>query len=544
MSLLDKWNKNKFSIYKSEEKTVLKLLESIGKWTEEVIKTLDNKTDLYGDHKGSWQGLNRPTMSEEGMRATVEKIVDVDLPLINETITNNKNEFDLFKNTNGMVTLSSLGGIKNNGNVDNAEILLNAMEYCANNGKVLVLDGKYNISTPIVYKGWNSLLVIGNCPNHNSLMTTTNTYDQENTNLYFSNGATLELNKMGSVTFFGVGFSSTSREYGTGILLKSFANKFINCKFNQFYKGISAESGATNWLGENKILYCNFYNCEFCYHATDGSDSEFIGNLIHGSCGVGFYGSCAGFTISQNHFYGKKSNVFKFFNTLISDNYIQEMIDDIPSIILNGSFGCQIVNNKFELNSADPRPNKKSLIEIKTWSGGGNILIDGNNVHGKNLAKVTNLSFIDFTSRDNNGVKDMPITIGTNGISNCESYFKSSYPMYNIKGTISYPLETLGALGGVIESHKAQVVNGICYFWVKFSSFPNYADIIKMPNFDGSEYTVHCKLLRKDNSEILNKTIMTTSGKISLSDYALYSSGEFTGSYPVAHSSDRVLWIS
>lgn len=42
MGLLDKWNKNKFSIYSSEEKTVLKLLESIGGITEEVIKELEN----------------------------------------------------------------------------------------------------------------------------------------------------------------------------------------------------------------------------------------------------------------------------------------------------------------------------------------------------------------------------------------------------------------------------------------------------------------------------------------------------------------------
>ena len=84
MNLLDKWNKNKFSIYKSEEKTVLKLIEKLGKWVEDLIKETNNKTDLYGDHKGSWQGLNRPTLSEEGMRATVEKHI--------EEITNLKNE--------------------------------------------------------------------------------------------------------------------------------------------------------------------------------------------------------------------------------------------------------------------------------------------------------------------------------------------------------------------------------------------------------------------------------------------------------------------
>lgn len=85
MGLLDKWNKNKFSIYKSEEKTVLKLIEEIGKWIETLIKGLDGKTDLYGDHKGSWQGLNRPTLSEEGLRATVEELNEV-VPFLKETV--------------------------------------------------------------------------------------------------------------------------------------------------------------------------------------------------------------------------------------------------------------------------------------------------------------------------------------------------------------------------------------------------------------------------------------------------------------------------
>ena len=350
---------------------------------------------------------------------------------LGERLDNIENIFNLFKSNNGCVSFSELGGIRNNSDIDNGAKLIEAMNYCATNNKILVLNGKFNISSPIVYNGNNSLMVIGTCPNHNTLTTTTNTFEQENSNLYFSNGATLELNKLGSVTFFGVGFSSTSKENGTGIILKSFANKFINCKFNQMYKAISAEEGGINWLGENKILYCGFYNCEYGYHGTSGSDSEFIGNLIHGSCGVGFFGSCAGFTISLNHFYGKKSNEFKFFNTLISDNYIQEEIDDIPSIILNGSFGCQVVNNKFELNAGDTRTTKKSLIEIKTWSGGGNILIDGNNVHGKTITKVSNLSFIDFTPREGTEVKDMPITIGTNSTRCCESYFKKNYQLYN-----------------------------------------------------------------------------------------------------------------
>ena len=521
---------------------------------QECIELCNNTSDILDWLKN--EGLEKEVKDlltiwlEDG---TLEKLININVlnNKVDKETFNNLNEkvgtietaFNLFKNNNGCVSFTELGGIKNNSSVDNSEKLLEAMNYCAINGKILVLDGKFNIANPIVYNGVNSLMVIGTCPNHNSLLVTTNTFNQENTNLYFSNGATLELNKLGSVTFFGVGFSSTSRAYGTGLLLKSFSNKFINCKFNQFYKAVSAESGALNWLGENKILYCNFYNCEYCYHGTDGSDSEFIGNLIHGSCGVGFYGSAAGFTISLNHFYGKKSNEFNYFNTLISDNYIQEEIDDIPSIILRGSFGCQVVNNKFELNDGETRTNKKSLIEIKTWYGGGNILIDGNNVHGKSLTQITNLSFIDFTSRDNNGIKDMPITLGTNGIQCCESYFKNNYPLYNIKGTISYPVKNVVALGGTIETYKAEVINGICYFWVKFSSLPNYEDLLKLPNHNGYDYMVQCKLVEKDTSQIVQKSIMTDGGKVKLGDYATYSSGEFCGSFPIQHSTDKPLSV-
>ena len=63
LGLLDKWNKNKFSIYKSEEKTVLKLIENLGKWVEDLIKKTDNKTDLYGDHKGVGKQI-KPTIEK------------------------------------------------------------------------------------------------------------------------------------------------------------------------------------------------------------------------------------------------------------------------------------------------------------------------------------------------------------------------------------------------------------------------------------------------------------------------------------------------
>lgn len=79
--LTDLWNKNKFSIYDSEEKTVLKLIQKFIDYIPSISSEIDNmdlkfkdKTNLRGNHLGQWQGLDRPTLSEEGMRATVEKL--------------------------------------------------------------------------------------------------------------------------------------------------------------------------------------------------------------------------------------------------------------------------------------------------------------------------------------------------------------------------------------------------------------------------------------------------------------------------------------
>ena len=85
----------RFTVYDSEANTALELLRELGTLTNDVCDELDNKTDLFGDHKGSWQGLNRPTMSEEGMRATVEDIIDNKIPSIQTSLEHktNNNEF-------------------------------------------------------------------------------------------------------------------------------------------------------------------------------------------------------------------------------------------------------------------------------------------------------------------------------------------------------------------------------------------------------------------------------------------------------------------
>lgn len=80
---------------------VLKKLNDLGITFNEFLEWIENELSLRptkefinknmklsdnGNFTGSWFGLNKPTMSEEGMRATVEKIVNEDLPYIQTQI--------------------------------------------------------------------------------------------------------------------------------------------------------------------------------------------------------------------------------------------------------------------------------------------------------------------------------------------------------------------------------------------------------------------------------------------------------------------------
>ena len=77
---MSKWNGNRFSVYTSDEKSVLGLINEIGKNINTLIDNLDSKTDITGDHKGTWQGLKRPTLSDEGLKSTVEQLIDTTIP--------------------------------------------------------------------------------------------------------------------------------------------------------------------------------------------------------------------------------------------------------------------------------------------------------------------------------------------------------------------------------------------------------------------------------------------------------------------------------
>ena len=135
------WNRNRFSVFTSDEKDALSLIEELGKQTNDNTVALENKTDLKGNHLGSWQGLSRPTLSDEGMRATVEQILD-----------------------SGMVDVKRYG-VKGDGVTDDTENIERAIQDCITKGKTLYFpNGNYMVrNTFMPVKSSNS-------PNANKLI--------------------------------------------------------------------------------------------------------------------------------------------------------------------------------------------------------------------------------------------------------------------------------------------------------------------------------------------------------------------------------------
>lgn len=441
------------------------------------------------------------------------------------------NKIDKIKNDVPMVTPQDFGAI-GDGIADDSQALLNAMNECANKGYLLTLNKKYRIASNIEYQGIKPLTIIGTIGNYPSLLPDTISIENEHCNIFFDN-ANLILNKMGSVTFITVGFSSSSKESGYGIKLKSFHNKFLMCTFSQMEKAIHTDEGATNWIGENQILYSNFYKCKYCLYSEHGSDSEFIGNLIHGTCDVGLYGTFAGYTINSNHFYNRQPNIINYFNTKITNNYIQELLIDEPSFILDGSFGCMVENNNFELNNNEPKPSPKGLIGLKLNSGKGNIIFNGNSVNGKNNTIVENLSFIkliyDTTKHD------MPLTIGTNNLRCCKALFNEHYPYYNLKGATSYNNITIGT-GKTADTMKVNVVNGITYAYIVISS-PTIANTVR---FNNSDFPViaNCRLTKTSGGNEVKQYYVGVGEWLSIANYGELSKIEIIASYPTSQSTE------
>ena len=129
------WNKKNFSIYTSDERSALGLIEELGDQTNyntqeiENVKESDNKKvshdemhdnykiDNQGNFTGSWFGFEHPMETEEGLKVQVVRN-EKSIKNLNNEILNKTNELE----TNLRVQATRIDNLTTQGNnVDNAE---------------------------------------------------------------------------------------------------------------------------------------------------------------------------------------------------------------------------------------------------------------------------------------------------------------------------------------------------------------------------------------------------------------------------------------
>lgn len=159
------WNGRRFSVYTSDEKSALGLIKELGEQTNyntdelEQVKISDRKKvshqevqEIYkldndANFTGSWHGIMKPTASQEGLQTTVDKIVEKDIPSINEKLDTkaNKNEIG-----------SPLTAKSDSEMIDKTKVYVNTTDgnWYSWNGNDWVVGGKYN-SQALGYKSVN-----------------------------------------------------------------------------------------------------------------------------------------------------------------------------------------------------------------------------------------------------------------------------------------------------------------------------------------------------------------------------------------------------
>ena len=214
---------NKFTVYDSEEVTALELIESLGNTSNQIIDELNNKTDKNGDHKGSWQGLSKPTLSEEGMRATVEK-------LQSDYVKLNSNHLS--------ISVKDYGAI-GDGIADDTSAFQNALNEIMQNdsGKLYIPCGTYKINELVINKiNANKIIIEGQHQKTDYWNT------QNETVKIIVSGNTGITSRGVALNIIGVSFIGNARK-NNGIDIDGGGRVALhNCKLYGFGTGLSAKN--------------------------------------------------------------------------------------------------------------------------------------------------------------------------------------------------------------------------------------------------------------------------------------------------------------
>lgn len=371
------WNGERFSIYTSEEKQVLGLIKELGEQTNYNTDNLENKTDKTGNHEGAWQGLNKPTLSDEGMRATVEKHI-ADIKNINDTMyLNNINITKKLKLIEVNVCDYGAKSINVEGfnNFDSTQAFKNAIAYLNTKTNLNVVSeqvncilkiptGEYIVSDTIEIIGSIHIQGEGSGSYGGSIIKQKMDGDK---NLFIIKGEGQEGNnatKFSNITFLGDNIKNGVGSFITyDNTIKSINSIYF---FNCWFRNPSCYSLDLKYGDDIKIVNCTF-DVSWARCIRLGANDLTTNVLITGNT---FYAinfthieilNCKNAIISNNRFYGRL-NLFQGgliidMNTNVGGNNIIENIlftsnvsDEILQIISGGACSTKqitISNNIF-----------------------------------------------------------------------------------------------------------------------------------------------------------------------------------------------------
>lgn len=413
-----RYNGNKFSVYESEEKTVLGLLDELGSQVNHNTDNFKNKTDLYGDHKGSWQGLSKPTLSEEGMRAAVEDIIDNKIPSIKTSLDTMESkieriDIDISKHYNGNwddTFKNCLELINNNGggklyipNIEDINITETIKIYSNteiySNGAIINFSGVSrlfeNVNRTTSEKDKNITLKGIVCVNKNRL-----TDNSRQHGVSFHNTENIIIENCEFIDFSGDGIYIGANGYGCkNVTIK---NNIVN---NWGRMGIAVTDCDKCVIDGNKLTQLKSWEQNSAIDIEPNTENDVINNIVimNNTCVMGCINlySKESIPTQQNRIIIKNNkllnadlvgiNVTRFSNVDIIGNYLKNSKKD--GIVCYLTSNSNIISNVIEDCLGD------SGIKVSTSELAN---IEGNVIRNIKKYSINVMTFDKSTIRNNN----------------------------------------------------------------------------------------------------------------------------------------------
>ena len=426
------YNNKRFSIFESEEKTALELMNELGQACNEVLDRTDEVENLANDNKnkkvsyedlhtkyqlttngttanfnGSWQGLNKPTLSQEGAFAQVEKNMadiieineqldtiaynfDVDFPRLDGESSDNarfKRAITTLKHGDKLLFDNKIYEFDTEKIIINKQITIEGKKKPLFNGTNLV-NGTVLKSVGFVIEENNIVIKnLGlNSPNVDNTFqaNTRSVFDIKIKNCVAIAQAHCYLFESYNGSVYNVDVENCESYNAIhGFISKATNVNFINCKANNHTSygfgniADNIQNGSAN-NRNNRVLNCTSYTCGFgfiCYSrdtkSTNNQNNIYLKSLI--------WSNCFAYDCGVNYFLGDTENepsgqTYNYVSDVTIDN-CQEIGGSSSKSIAIGRCNNSYINN---FTFSTPVLYKYNLKPNVIITGNGNISINNN----------------------------------------------------------------------------------------------------------------------------------------------------------------------